>query len=238
MTALPPTGLWGVDAPLCRLTGGHRNHAFRTTGLAQNLVFKSTSRSVEALAWLAPVHAAARAAGFAVPGLIPSRNGALSDQGWTCEPFLTGTPFTAADLPALAPRIQSFHRAARAFPQRPGFLSSRDLLAQDRGGDVDLSQMPAALARACRAAWAALPGEETVIHADLSPGNILHGADGLPILLDWDESRRDRAAFDLAQLGPPDAATRRAALAWEVACCWQVEPDHARVLARGLADPA
>lgn len=238
MTALPPIGLWGVDAPLEPLAGGHRNLAFRTTGLARDLVFKSTRRSAEALVWLAPVHALARDAGFTVPGLIPSRNRALAEQGWTCEPFLKGQPFSAADLPALALRIRSFHRATAALPQRPGFLSSHDLLTQDRGGDVDLSLMPPILALACRAAWSGLRGDETVIHADLSSGNILHGADGLPILLDWDESRRDLAAFDLAQVAPPSDTIHRATLAWEVACSWQVEPDHARALARRLVGPA
>jgi Ser/Thr protein kinase RdoA (MazF antagonist) len=238
MTLLPPTRLWGVDAPLVPLTGGHRNRAFRTTGVAQDLVFKSTRRSPEALAWLTPVHACARAAGITVPGLIASRNGALSEQGWTCESFLTGRAFTAADLATLAPRLRTFHHATSNLPQRPGFLSSRDLLSKDCGGDVDLSLMPPALALACRAAWAALGREETVVHADLSPGNILHGPDGQFILLDWDESRRDLAGFDLAQLGPSDAATRRAALAWEVACCWQIEPAQARALARRLTGPA
>jgi Ser/Thr protein kinase RdoA (MazF antagonist) len=234
MTPRPPIARWGLDCALHPLPGGHRNLAFRTQSLPQDLVFKSTRRTAGALAWLGQVHACARACGFTAPGLIPSRNGSLVEQGWTCEPFFAGRAFTVADLPALGPRIASFHRATRALPQRPGFLSARALLAQDQGGDVDLALIPPALVQGCRAAWSALAGEETVIHADLSPGNILHGIDGQPILLDWDEARRDLPAFDLAQLAPPDAATRRATLAWEVACSWQIEPDRARTLARKL----
>ncbi len=62
--------------------------------------------------------------------------------------------------------------------------------------------------------------------------------------MDWDEARVDVPAFDLAAL-PDDALAdpstsgdrqllRRAALAWEVATCWTVEPDYARRCLRQL----
>jgi hypothetical protein len=58
-------------------------------------------------------------------------------------------------------------------------------------------------------------------------------------LLDWDEARRDHTDLDLAQLPgtllPPGrlAAAGTAAIAWEAANGWLVEPSYAsRQLAR------
>lgn len=235
MTQLPPFALGGLDCALQPLPGGHRNLAFRTLGLAQDLVFKSTRRSPQAIAWLGRVHRLARQAGFAVPALRPSRRGALVEAGWTCEPFVQGRPFAAADLPGLLPQITAFHRLAADLPQRPGFASSQALLRQGSGGDVDLVAMPRDLAEICRQAWRAIGSPpETVVHGDLTAGNLLHGPGGRPALLDWDECRRDLPLFDLAQLAPQGPAEQRACLAWEVACSWQIEPDHARRLATRL----
>ncbi|MEZ5796454.1 MAG: phosphotransferase [Paracoccaceae bacterium] len=232
----PPTGRWGIAAELRPLAGGHRNRAFRTIGLPQDLVFKSTRRPAAAVEWLLPVQALARACGLAVPHLRPSLAGNLVEQGWTCEDFLAGNPFSGKEMPAILPMIRQFHAAASDLPQRPGFLSSQDLIHQTCGGDVDLAFMPARLVQACRAAWSALPaGPQTVIHGDLNPSNLLHCPDGGIALLDWDECRRDLAQFDLGQLAPPSAVEHRALLAWEVACSWAVEPAHARALARRLA---
>jgi aminoglycoside phosphotransferase (APT) family kinase protein len=82
-----------------------------------------------------------------------------------------------------------------------------------------------------------LPDTATaVIHGDPGAGNI-RMADGRVGLLDWDEARVDTPLLDLGAL-PPDSAlplagvhrlvARRAALAWEVACCWTAEPAYAR----------
>ena len=127
-------------------------------------------------------------------------------------------------------------KAAASTPQRPGFATARDLIDTDRGGDIDLAAMPAALADQCRAAWSLLPSAPTtIIHADLTTENILVKGDGTPVLLDWDEARVDLAVFDDHSIGKAsDPITQAAALAFEIAVCWCIEPERARRLAYDL----
>ncbi|WP_460275426.1 phosphotransferase enzyme family protein [Celeribacter sp. ULVN23_4] len=232
---LPPIHLWGISAPLEPLGGGHRNAVFRTSELTQDLVFKSTRRSEAQLQWLAPVLDAAKAAGFVVPRLIPDQAGRLNADGWTCEPFIEGRPFQPEDLPQIAPQIDAFHKASTAPPQRPEFCSSSELIFEETGGDIDLAALPDELRTLCRQAWGALKGDTGVIHGDLGAGNLIHTKNG-PALIDWDETRVDHRAFDLIRTKPAEAsaAEKTAALAWEVACSWQIEPDHAQLVARVL----
>ncbi|WP_321363420.1 phosphotransferase [uncultured Celeribacter sp.] len=232
---LPPIHLWGLSAPLEPLGGGHRNAVFRTSELAQDLVFKSTRRTEAQLCWLTQVHDAAEAAGFTVPRLIPALDGQLAPEGWTCEPLIEGRPFQPEDLPQIADRVDAFHRNAKSLAQRPDFCSSRDLLTETSGGDVDLCALPADLLALCRKAWGALDGEIGVIHGDLNAGNLIQTGAG-PALIDWDEARRDNLAFDRLRTRPETAtaAEKTAALAWEVACSWTLEPDHAALVARVL----
>lgn len=232
---LPPIHLWGLSAPLEPLGGGHRNAVFRTSELAQDLVFKSTRRTEAQLHWLTPVHDTAETAGFTVPRLIPALDGRLGPEGWTCEPLIEGRPFQPEDLPQIADRVDAFHRNAKSLAQRPDFCSSRDLLTETSGGDVDLCALPADLLALCRKAWGALDGEIGVIHGDLNAGNLIQTGAG-PALIDWDEARRDNLAFDLLRTRPETAtaAEKTAALAWEVACSWTLEPDHAALVARVL----
>ena len=234
MTA-PPLDLWGVSAELRPLTGGSRNTVLRTVGLDRELVFKTTTRSAEAINWLTAVHQYATSAGFVVPHHIASLRGALVEAGWTCEPLIDGRPFSARDLAAVAPMMAAFHGASTMCAQRPGFRASADLLSDDAGGDVDLSVMPEALVTACRAAWARVAGSPAaVVHGDLTPANLMWAGDGRPALLDWDECRRDLTLFDTVQIRDATAEERNAALAWEVACCWSAEPGRARQLAAKL----
>ncbi|WP_226553439.1 phosphotransferase [Celeribacter naphthalenivorans] len=232
---LPPIHLWGLSAPLEPLGGGPRNAVFRTSELAQDVVFKSTRRSEAQLRWLAPVHDAAEAAGFTVPRLMPAQDGRLGPNGWTCEPLIDGRPFQPEDLPRIADKIDAFHRNTSNLPQRPDFRSSSDLLHETSGGDVDLCALPADLLALCRKAWGAMRGEIGIIHGDLTAGNLIHTEEG-PALIDWDEARVDDLAFDMLRTRPEaaTAAEKTAALAWEVACRWQVEPEHAALVARVL----
>jgi hypothetical protein len=48
-------------------------------------------------------------------------------------------------------------------------------------------------------------------------------------VLDWDESRVDAALFDTQQitLNGSNVVAEAATMAWEVACSWSIEPDHA-----------
>ncbi|MFK7765179.1 MAG: phosphotransferase [Roseobacter sp.] len=133
------------------------------------------------------------------------------------------------------PLIKGFHDNGRAVPQRPGFLSTSALQNEPQGGDVNLSVMPPDLVSACRAAWAALEMDsETVIHGDLSSGNVVICPDVRFALIDWDESRRDLTGFDLVHRDGIDRNWQRAHLPWEIACGWTVEPVYARSLAAQL----
>lgn len=232
---LPPINLWGIDAKLHRLEGGHRNTAFRTRGCGQDFVFKSTRRSPEAMMWLLSVHDLARQSGFIVPQLIESENGHLVENGWTCEPFIHGDPVSIGDLAAIEPQISMFHELSTGVPQRPGFLSSLALLEAMAGGDVDFGAMPPKLVALCRDAWSSVSsGKISIVHGDLNPANLLRCESGRITLLDWDECRQDLIIFDIGQLSNVDATTKRALLAWEVACSWVIEPDHALKAAQHL----
>ena len=233
----PPIGRWGITANLIPLEGGHRNRAFRTDGIGagQERVFKSTRRSEVALHWLSAVQDIAQEVGFVVPKLIASQADNLVEDGWTCEPFAEGAHLSTAELPSILPQITAFHTATGEISQRPGFLSSQDLIARDWGGDVDLRAMPPDLVARCRDAWAAAFGQrQVIIHGDLNARNLIRQPDGRVALIDWDECRSDLALFDLAVLREPTEAERLACLAWEVACSWQIEPEYARQLASTL----
>jgi aminoglycoside phosphotransferase (APT) family kinase protein len=86
-----------------------------------------------------------------------------------------------------------------------------------------------------RGAWRAalVPARDVaVVHGDVGPHNALIDGQGQCVVLDWDEARVDAPWFDRA-----DTETRRgAALAWEIATCWTVEPDYARARASELVD--
>jgi aminoglycoside phosphotransferase (APT) family kinase protein len=132
--------------------------------------------------------------------------------------------------------LQVVHESTVGWPQRPGFASARTLLTRDRGGDVDLSAMPAAAVELVRTSWAPVLCEtECVVHGDLGPGNVLLTQDSVA-LIDWEEARVDVPAFDYAHLPDdlvvPVAATRdtlaTAGVAWETATCWLVEPTYAQ----------
>lgn len=232
MDAQPPKHLWSTSARLMPMAGGARASVLRTSGLDPDLVFKTTARSAEALCWLLPVHDAARAAGFVVPKLRPTVSGDLVAEGWTCEDFLVGSPLARSDLPEIAPLLARFHARTRGMPQRPGFLSSQDLDTRTSGGDIDFTAMPAQLANRIRFALRALPAHPTcVIHGDITPANVLRLPDGRFGLLDWDETRRDLPLFDFQLIQAASDIEARACLAWEIACCWQGEPQRARKLA-------
>ena len=231
----PPTVLWNVQAPLEPLSGGHRNQAWRTRGLSQDVVFKSTTRSEAALDWLVSVQDVVRHCGFVVPQMVRSANGLFSETGWTCETFVVGEVVPRDGLAEVAGLMTDLHAQTLGWSQRPGFLSSTALLAQDRGGDVDLSRMPPDVVTLCRTAWRAVSDTATcVVHGDLAPGNVLQLADGRFALLDWDECRVDLSLFDTAPHVPKSEAETRAHLAWEVACGWMREPEYARDMAERL----
>ena len=222
---IPPLAAWGVSGAPVALRGGHRKSVLRVG----DFVFKTTRRSEAALRWLEPVQDAAHAAGLTCPRLIPSASGALLVDGWTCEPYLPGAPTNPAPI---SDRIARFHDLTGHLPQRPGFASARDLVTSSASADIDLTQMPAPLAQTLRTAWSRLDdADHVIVHADLNPANIHTDVEGRIILLDWDEARRDHPGFDAET---PDTTLAQAKLAWEIACCWEVEPERARTLAETL----
>lgn len=218
---------WGSFEIIGQIPGGNRNISVKVTSRAGVFVAKTTRRSEAALVWLAPVFDCAQTAGFRIPRLIPSKNGKLVETGWTLELFLTGSPAKPADLSRLTPIIKHFHSLTSGFKQRPGFASAHNLITETTGADIDLNLMPERLVNKCRAAWAELPQSTmSVIHADLCAGNVLIEKDQPAALIDWDESRLDCQLFDF-----PDGKYAAALTAWEIAVCWQVEPERAKFLA-------
>jgi Ser/Thr protein kinase RdoA (MazF antagonist) len=150
------------------------------------------------------------------------------------QTWLAGREPGPGDWPAVAATLVTLHQLTAGWPQRPGFASTTDLLTRDRGGDVNLSEMPADAVAACRQAWSKLDRtRQAVIHGDPGPANIRVTGEG-PGLLDWDESRVDCTDLDLAELPgqhlPPArlAIARTAATAWEAANGWGAEPFYAR----------
>ncbi|MFN4156093.1 MAG: phosphotransferase [Paracoccaceae bacterium] len=224
----PPAAL-GLH-PRQRLTGGHRNTVWLCDSPQGPVVAKSTRRTEEQLRWLAPLHQAARTAGFLVPTLQQSPSGHLLHQGWTIEPWVQGHTAHAPDMAALAPRVRAFHAACPALPQRPGFCTLPDLRTQTRSVDIDLTDLPAEILPQLRLAWATVADTPTQpIHGDLGPANVILTDDG-PCLIDWDESRIDLPALDLIHSVAQPPEITRAHQALEIASCWQAEPGHARQL--------
>ena len=230
---------WPPGRVVKNLPGGHRNTVVLVEMAGRVYVAKSTRRSEAALRWVADAVRVAASVGFVTPEFVPSLRGNLAEDGVTVETFVEGEPATE-NLTAAQPRLERFHQLTRNWPQRPGFASSVDLLTAEKGGDVDLSQMPPDLVETCRAAWTLFVGEPvSVVHGDLNTANVLKTPDGRLALLDWDEARLDASLFDTTILqGDADGqlphALTKALVAWEVAVCWHVEPEHARRQAERL----
>lgn len=236
---------WGELHFLRQLEGGYRNTVLLVEGHGRLLVAKSTRRSIPAIEWVQHLHPMVKAADLVMPAFVRSLRGRLIEGGVTVEEWIDGIPLDDAHQAAAAEAIGRFHTTTRDWPQRPGFASSQELLKRTLGGDVDLGQMPVPLVRICREAWAALEGQpQSVVHGDVSLSNMLLTSDDRVALVDWDEARFDISAFDLVTFlaggeganGVDARRLRRAFEAWEVAVCWQVEPEHAKVVARQLID--
>jgi Ser/Thr protein kinase RdoA (MazF antagonist) len=216
------------------LTGGHRNAVAEVHGGPVRLVARRSRRSDAALAWELDLLDHLRRHGFTVPALVPADDGRRSADGVVVQTWLHGRAPRDDEWGAVVDELTRLHRVTTGWPQRPGSASTRDLLTRDRGGDVDLTRMPALAVAACRAAWRPLAGgPRAVVHGDPGPSNIR--VDGSRVgLLDWDEARVDHVDLDLADIpsGPlPGDRGRTAAAAadaWEAAAGWIVEPRYAR----------
>jgi Ser/Thr protein kinase RdoA (MazF antagonist) len=225
---------WGSLRVVGRLGGGNRNEVLEVRRGHERLVARRSWRSAASLCWEVRLleHLAER--GIRVPVVVPALDGRRHVDGVLVMSWLEGRPPRVGDWPAVAATLRRVHEATRGWPQRPGAASTRDLLTEERGGDVDLAKMPGGAVAACRRAWAGLAGSaEAVVHGDPGPANIRITPAGVG-LLDWDEARVDATDLDLAELPaaglPPHrlALVRAAATAWETANGWTVEPSYAR----------
>lgn len=216
------------------LRGGHRNTVYEVTDGTGRFAARLSRRSTDALEWELDLVEFLAGQGFAVPLPLRTADGRRSAANVVVQSWLDGDEPRRADRPRIAAELGRLHRLTTTWPQRPGFASTRDLLTDVRGGDVDLTRMPPEIVAECRTAWRRLVGlPMAVVHGDPGPSNIR--IDGERVgLLDWDEARVDHIVLDLADLDPPlpsdevaDAAGA-AADAWETANAWTLEPEYAR----------
>lgn len=226
---------WGGDAERIEpLAGGVANDVWSVRIAGQRAVARLGSRSADDLAWETDLLRFLGAHGLIVPQPIATEDGRPFVDGLVVMTYIEGRPAeTEADWQGVAATLREVHRLTRGWPQRPGWRSSVDLLADERGTRIDLTAMPDEGVARCRAAWARLAGRPTtVVHGDPNPRNtrITPNWAGL---IDWDEARVDVPALDLVL--PDNAAgleadeldcAGQASNAWEAAVCWP--DDHAQ----------
>lgn len=229
---------WPEVRPGEAIGEGYRNTVLGATLRGERVVVRRTRRSKDALAWEFDLLSGLAATGFIVPRPIPSTDERLFHEEVCVLSWLDGDPPSTDDeWRAVASTLQRLHAMTVSWPQRPGFAGTRELLFETRGGDVDLTAMPEEGVARCRAIWREIAGEPRgVVHGDPGAQNLRLTRAGVGIL-DWDEARVDASSLDLAEnplavelIQPRGrlAAVKLAALAWEAANGWFVEPDYAR----------
>lgn len=226
---------WGEVRVGARLGGGNRNEVVEVWLGTRRLVARRSRRSAASLSWEVRLLEHLAGGGVRVPEVVAAQDGRRHVDGVMVMSWLDGRSPEAADWPGVATVLRTVHELTRGWPQRPGSASTQQLLTEQRGGDVDLTGMPADAVAECRRAWARLAGSaQTVVHGDPGAANIRISAAGVG-LLDWDEARVDVSDLDFAELpvaGPADGGrldvVRAAATAWEAANGWTLEPAYAR----------
>lgn len=235
--ALPDVAAWSGLELVKPLAGGVRSPVYLARHGGRSVVVRESGRDRAALDWELDLLAHLRSHGLRVPQEITADNGRRDVAGVLVQEFLPGqVPRSDRDWRHVVDTVAAVHELTRGWPQRPGFASARDLLTSARGGDVDLTAMPAEAVDAVRAAWMpVLTGVECVVHGDAGGNNVLIDDQGVVALLDWDESRVDVPWFDFAHLptgvDTPAPCHRdrltTAGVAWEAATSWRPEPDYA-----------
>lgn len=222
---------WGSDAVrLERLAGGSSNDVWSVRIGGEHAVARLGRRSDSDLAWEADLLSHLDQNGLSVPVFIPTPDGRRFVDGLVVMRYMEGgPPQNLADWTRVAETLRELHRLTAGWPQRPGWLSSTDLLDARKGTRIDLDAMPAEAVSRCRAAWARLAGRATaVVHGNPNnPGNVRITADQVS-LIDWDEAHVDVTDLDLVLpfngaglIGEARDTAEQAAAAWEAAVCWK-----------------
>lgn len=220
---------WHADAEVLEpLTGGVANDV-RKVRLGEIIaVARLGTRSDADLNWETSLLAFLDENGLGVPRAIPTLDGRMFAEGLTVLPFIEGkAPRSNEDWKDVAAYLRRLHKLTADYEQRPGWLSSHDLLKQDNATRVDLTAMPQEGVERCRNAWSKISHmPKSVVHGDQNDRNILMTKQGV-VMIDWDESRVDVSAFDLVlphnagSLSKQDQELMSQALsAWEAAVCW------------------
>ena len=223
---------WGDDAvPIEPLGDGVGTEVWSVRVTGHLAVGRLRARSEADLGWETELLYYLNREGLSVPLPIPTMDGRLFADGLVVLSYVEGgPPETRADWRRVAGALRQLHQLTQAWPQRPGWRSSIDLLHAETGTRIDLGAMPTDGVARCRAAWSRFAGRQTcVVHGDPNPGNVRVTANRVT-LIDWDESHVDVPDLDLvlphnaADLddGPRDMAAQASA-AWEAAVCWDDE---------------
>ncbi len=220
---------WGDVARIEPLAGGVANDVWRLRVNGVLAVGRLGARSDADLGWETALLQHLDREGLTVLRPIPTPDGRLFAEGLVVMTYVEGgPPETRADWRRVAETLRQLHRLTLAWPQRPGWRSSADLLHAETGTKIDLGAMPAEGVARCRAAWARLSGHQTcVVHGDPNNlGNVRMTPDRVA-LIDWDESHVDVPDLDLVlphnAAGLDDSAydiAAQASAAWEAAVCW------------------
>jgi Ser/Thr protein kinase RdoA (MazF antagonist) len=232
----PDVSAWAGVELVAPISGGARSDPHLARRGGERFVVRRSTRPQQALRWELDVADHLEEAGLLVPSTVPTDDGRRHHHGVLVQRLLPGRPpRTDEDWRCVRTTIDRLHRVTEGWGQRPGFAGAQELMTSSRGGDVALDAMPEGAVALVRDCWRPLVGGATcVVHGDIGAGNLL--VDGKTVgLIDWDESRVDVPGFDLGNLPAsvvtgspiPVALLQRAALAWEVATCWVVEPDYA-----------
>jgi Ser/Thr protein kinase RdoA (MazF antagonist) len=217
---------WGSPSMAEHLGGGHRNEVWR---VGDDWVARRSRRSVAALEWELALLDHLSRNGFTVPTVVPARDGRRHVGGVVVQRWLPGHEPAGDEWSPVVAELRRLHTLMAGWPARPDFPGTRELLVTDRGGDVDLTAMPAEAVAMCRSAWRVLDGAWTVVHGDPCAANIRIDGDRVGFL-DWDEARVDHPWLDLADIpGITLPAQAKPAIdAWEAANAWLLEPAYAR----------
>lgn len=117
-------------------------------------VVRRSKRSDAALAWELDLIEEVRRRGLGAPEIVATAASDRSRDGVVIQHRVPGArPASLEDWLAVAEYLTTLHTSLRSFGQRPGFVSSIDLVDVDAGGDVDLTEMPAHAVEEAAVSW-------------------------------------------------------------------------------------